>query len=348
MRPNPDNLLPEVVKIPRNNPYSRMERIIGIASVVSAVVLFNNLDFNAGSPKIVYSSKEMCEVDDGTLIIVSGNARKNAQYIVGLMNKYNADFGVSQEIQENDTQEIVNGVANSVGVFAPADWSVDPLGGGLGNMTISRGPKQSEDMQQFEGDTDWSGLGSGIIQGDLKKVADSIKERRAALVTSYQTKINGVEVPQNIMGVHVDGEVVGIRQTMEVLGYAEQKMNSLKSVNIILGDFNRTPKELRPSFQKLSLPWVVSEIGATSRDSDRQIDHVIYTPIIEVAGKIFIVNVKSEVLPDEGSDHRAIKSTVYLKQARLKDAKKYLNQLNRSSSVDKSIFVNILKSTSSD
>ena len=319
--------------------------MVGIGLALSAFALFNNLDINAGSPKTYRSATEVCEVDDGVLTIIDGNAQKNTQYVIGLMNKYGADFGVFQEIQENDAQKIVDGVPSSVGVFAPADWSVDPLGGGLGNLTVSRGPKRSDEMQQFEGDTDGPGLVDGLVHFDFKKVANSIKERRAALVTRYNTKISGIKAPLNIMNIHVAGDPTGIRQTNEVLQYTEQKMNDVKSVNINFGDYNRTPPELRPSFQRLHMPWVVSDVGVTSRDSDRQIDHAIYQPFAKVGNKIFRVVVNSQPLPDLGSDHRAIKSTIHLKEVTFEEATKYVNKFRYTPLASRSIYADIVELT---
>ena len=345
MEPQINSLSLETVKIVRHNPYSKMEKIIGIGIAVSAFVLNNNLDVNAGSPKNYHSTTKVCEVDDGVLTIIDANAQKNAGYVVGLINKYNADFATVQESQENDSQEIVDGVANSVGVFAPADWSVDPLGGGLGNMTISRSAKHSDEMRQFQGDTDWPGLASALWHRDLKKAGDAMKERRAALVTRFNVKIDGVKIPLNLMGVHVAGDPTGVRQTNEVLNYADQEMNTVNSVNVILGDFNRTPKEIRPSFERLHMPWVVSDVGVTSRDSERQIDHAIYQPFAKVGNKIFRVVVNSQPLPDLGSDHRAIKSTIHLKEVTFEDATKYVNKFKHTPLAPRSIYADIVELT---
>ena len=251
---------------------------------------------------------------NGDFNIISANVRYNALFASDLMEEHGAEIGVFQETQKDSIQDLVDDIAGSTAIFAPSDYAVDWEEGGLGNTTASVGPNTTDSMRQIKGGLDIFGLFQGLIGRDKSAIANSYKERRTALLSSFRAEIDGVKVPLNAMNVHVGGGKLGKEQLDDVMEFADDRMNSQSVVNIIFGDFNRTPREVKAVLNETECDWIISEIGPTSRNDDRQIDHVIYKPFVKIGKKTFIVVVKPQLLQKKGSDHRAINTTIHLQE----------------------------------
>ena len=259
------------------------------------------------------SITEICRTQVGKFNTVSANILHNADFASSLMMENKAEIGVFQETRKNNVQRIVDAVPGSVATYAPGDYPVDWSSGGLGNTTVSLGPKTTDTMRQINGEVDSVDFLKAFFSGDEEGVANSYKERRATLISTFNAKIDGVKVRLNIMNIHIAGGDIGERQMEKVLQFAKEEMNDSSAINVIYGDTNRTPDELKPEFDKMDKPWVISRIGPTSRDDDRQIDQVIYQPYVKIKSGYYKVDLDSKVLSKKGSDHRAIETSYSLR-----------------------------------
>jgi endonuclease/exonuclease/phosphatase family metal-dependent hydrolase len=289
------------------------------ASLFLALVAFAgpslSFDFNPNQPKIYRSANPDVPADDGKLTISTNNTKLSHEYLSRVIVKHNVDISANQEVRGDDAQKIVDRVPGSTGIFAPGDYPVQIFSGGQGIMTVSRGLKVTEEMRQFDGKIAYWDMITSLDQLDFRGVAMAYKERRAALVSRFVVETSGVKLPLNLMNVHITNGELGDRQRNQVLDYIEEELDDPASINLAVGDFNKTPKGLRVEFSKLSREWVVADIGPTSRATDQQIDHIIYQPYVTLGDKIYKLVVQPKVIDDKGSDHRAIVAVIELERA---------------------------------
>ncbi len=299
-----------------NSDAVRWRRIAKFTAIgAMACIATMNLSFSFFDTNVSHfvSDKTQEETDDGEFIIITANIRNKHRYAAGLMSTNNSDLGLFQETSKNNIKGLVNSLASSEADFAPSDYAVDWQNGGQGNTTVSIGLEPTHDMRQFYNSVNVGRWLNGLWALDKRAMANAYKERRSAIISSFDAKISGLDVPVNIMNIHIAGGNEGKRQLDEALEFAESEMDEAGSINIISGDLNQAPGQIRPKFGKLNKPWVVANIGATSRDSGSQIDHFIYQPVVIIDGQHYKVSPKINIDDTKGSDHRAIVTTLNLK-----------------------------------
>lgn len=291
------------------NSFKRVCAVVGATAVSTG--LFSSCDPSTAQLKIYHSTNQDCLQDtkdvDGSLRIVDSNTHNNASYTSDLMNKTGATIGVFQESTANKMQGIVDRVACSTGYFAMGDWPVSWQDGGMGNLIIAKDIQPETDMKQFYGSVDFVDLFKGMFTANKKRITDSYNERRSALTSKFNIRINGVDTPLKIMGLHLSGE----QNAEEVVQYINQEMSDGESLDIIFGDWNRLPEEVRKIMLKAKGVWFTPDMGPTS-SANTQIDHIIYRPFFKKGDQVYFVMVKPKILNIKGSDHKPFQVDISL------------------------------------
>lgn len=276
----------------------------------TALTLFSGINMFDQEISRFESDSKTCIVNNGKFTIITGNTRNNPGYTAKLMNETAADIGVFQEVSKDNGQKIAGSVPNATAMFAPSDYPVAWEDGGQGNMTVSIGLNHTEKLYQIFQRVDLIPFMKSVVVGDKKSAAKSYTERRSFLFSNFDSKISGVKTSLNLVNVHIGGNKDDEYQLEDITDLAENEMNDNSQIQIITGDMNRTPEEVRTAFEKLKKPWVVLDIGPTSRDSNDQIDQVIYDPVVIIKDVYYVLKPSSRIVDIPGSDHKAISTTL--------------------------------------
>lgn len=251
------------------------------------------------------STPDTPNVED--ISIVDANLAGNASFGKRLIDKYSPSFATFQEVGGDNAPSIVREKPCRDGIFGMASYNVNPLGGGQGNLIVAEPQRLSEVYKHTQtGLPDKSEFIDGIVHWDKYKILDSYKESRSTLIGTYAVLVDGQKVKINIANIHVASGKVGDKQLRKFIPFMESEMSSDKEINIIIGDTNRIPLVMRQMLGHTASNWLVTDIGTTSRNSDQQIDQLIYRPSFVIGDQIYRLSLKTTVLDDQGSDHKAV------------------------------------------
>lgn len=238
---------------------------------------------------------------------MDANIAGNSAYAQHLIYKYRPTIANFQEVGGDKAQQIVNAKPCYDGLFGMADFKVNVLGGGQGNLIVNQLKRSSDEYKYVQQPLpDMGELLDGIIHWDKYKILDSYKESRSTLIGTYEVKIAGKKVNINIANIHAASGPVGDRQLKRFIPFIDSSMSRSGEINLVIGDTNRTPKVIRQMLGGTASKWVVKNIGPTSRNSGDQIDQLIYRPTVTVDDQPYSLNFDTTVLPDKGSDHYGI------------------------------------------
>lgn len=304
---------PEIIP-PEKSSLRRRTQKIAVVIGLTAMAFLGSGD---GIPELeIYRSPiEECTMDDGVFTIVDANIHYNYRFANSLVQNHNADIAAFQEVRHDDFKEIIDDTGCSEVAFGSADKNVQKFSGGQGNATVSVDLPASDHKirRLYQGNFKFKKLGMDFLSASLSfSPGEYYKEGRLATAVTYGANIQGLTVPIRLINVHLDGDGVGKIQLKKLTGFINEQTADPNKINVVVGDFNKTIKQLSPTVANFHKIWKINDIGPTS-EGGRQIDHAMFQPYVVIDGQTYLVIVESKTVDDKGSDHKAVVSTIKLK-----------------------------------